>query len=114
MGGSVGSETWNHEKTQALLKKEQAVVEEKTGTVHALARRILREHEEFQESRGGRDGGDGDAAAAAAGTTFQRPADQERELMNKLDFGLGEAAVEVRRPHAYDRDSRTKCTVSQV
>lgn len=93
MGSAVGLETWDHDKRQALLKKEQAAVDEQSSQVHALARRIIQEHEEHQASRGGRGGdGGGDGAGAA---TFQRPADEERELMNKLDFGLGEADVGV-------------------
>lgn len=91
VGSAVGLETWDHDKEQASLKKGQAKVEEQSGRVHALARRIIQEHEEHQASRVG--GGGGDAAVAAA--TFQRPADEERELMNKLDFGLGEADVGV-------------------
>eukprot|EP00752_Nemacystus_decipiens_P003238 g2996.t1 len=88
VGSTVGLETWDHDNKQALLKEGQAKAEEQSAQVHALARRIIQEHEEHQASRGGgRSGGRGDAA------TFQRPADEERELMNKLDFGLGEADV---------------------
>lgn len=92
----VGLETWDHDKTQALLKKEQAAVEEQSGQVHALARRVIQEHEEYQRSRGGGDGATAVDGGPAAAATFQRPADEERELMNKLDFGLGEADVGVR------------------
>lgn len=101
MGSVVGLVTWDHDKTQASLREEQAAVEEQSGQVHALARRLIQEHEEY---RAGLGGGDGNGAVAgedddSAATSRRRAAgEEEQELMNKLDFGLGEASVDVRHP----------------
>lgn len=76
-------------------------MEEQSGQVHALARRLIQEHEEY---RAGLGGGDGNGAVAgedddSAATSRRRAAgEEEQELMNKLDFGLGEASVDVRHP----------------
>eukprot|EP00903_Cladosiphon_okamuranus_P008327 g8010.t1 len=110
VGSAVGLETWDHDKRQALLKKEQVAVEEQGSRVHALARRIIQGHEEHQASRGGRGGdGGGDGAGAA---TFQRPADEERELMNKLGFGLGEADVGGLRLRLREMEAQINAAVS--
>lgn len=91
----VGLVTLDNDVAQALLKEGQAAVVEQSGQVHALAGRIIQEHEEYQSSGGVRDGGDAVAAAEDGSTAFRRQAGEEQELMNKLDFGLGEADAEV-------------------
>ncbi|CAM9628010.1 unnamed protein product [Pylaiella littoralis] len=90
----VGLMTLDNDKAQALLKEEQAAVVEQSGQVHALAGRIIKEHEEYHSHNGGREGDDEAAAAGDDSTGFRRRAGVEQELMNKLDFGLGEASPE--------------------
>lgn len=99
MGSVVGLVTLDNDKAQALLKADQAAVVEQSGQVHALAGRIYQEHEEYQSRTNGRSGGDAAAEAEDDSTGFQRRASEEQELMNKLDYGLGEASPEVRMQH---------------
>lgn len=104
MGSVVGLVTWDHDKAQASLREEQAAVEGQSGRVHALARRLIEEHEEYRAGLGdgGRDGAVAEDDDDSAATLRRRAAaeEEEQELMNKLDFGLGEASVDVRDPPA--------------
>ncbi|CAM9583440.1 unnamed protein product, partial [Ectocarpus fasciculatus] len=53
VGSVVGLVSWELNKAQALLKEEQAVLEEQGRQVHALARGVLQEHADYQNSRDG-------------------------------------------------------------
>lgn len=93
----VGLVTLDNDNAQALLKADQAAVVEQSGQVHALAGRIYQEHEEYQSHSSASNGGGAAAAAAEDDSTgFQRRGSEEQVLMNKLDYGLGEASPEVR------------------
>lgn len=93
MGSVVGLVSWDLDQAQASLKEEQAAVLEKSSQVHALARDIIREHEEYQS---GSDGGAVEGGVESSASSARRQAGQEQELMNKLTYGLAEADVEVR------------------
>lgn len=88
VGSVVGLVSWELNKAQALLKEQQAVLEEQGRQVHALARGVLQEHEDYRNSRDG-------ARADGGGGGSKRQAGEELELMNKLTYGLGEANVQV-------------------
>ncbi|CAM9494970.1 unnamed protein product [Ectocarpus sp. 6 AP-2014] len=86
VGSVVGLVSWDLNKAQALLKEDQAVLVEQGRQVHALARGVLQEHQEYQSSRD-------DVRADGEGRS-KRQAGEELELMNKLTYGLGEANVQ--------------------
>lgn len=83
----MGLVSWELNKAQALLKEEQDVLVEQGRQVHALARDVLQEHEEYQRHRNG--------VRADEGGRSKRQIGEELELMNKLTYGLGEANVQV-------------------
>lgn len=48
MGSVVGVVSWDLEQRQAVLKEEQKKVAIQNGEVHALARQIIQEHNNFE------------------------------------------------------------------